>query len=82
MFNVTGWKMFVFCWKYRAKLGKPEENQFRQREGKANLSWKLKISNTARKVVGATLSESFPSGSSDWLQLSVRLAVYRQRGLV
>ena len=37
------------------------ENRFRQRGGKAGLNWKLKISNTSRKVVRATSSEGVSS---------------------
>jgi len=45
-----------FQLKVRVKLW---ENQFRRHGGKADMDWKLKVSNTSRKVVGATSSEGF-----------------------
>jgi len=35
------------------------KNQIRQRGGKADLDWKLQISNSNRKAIGATSSEGF-----------------------
>jgi len=51
-FKVTGWKMFIFQLKVKAKL----ENHFRQCGRKADLNLKLFINNTIYKVVNTALS--------------------------